>query len=539
MAVYNFDRTLSKGTEYSLSQTPIENGKIRLTTDTKKLFFDVNDSRFELTDFISNYTEEEIKNISISNVTSKFYLAKDNFKLYKFINGNWQAICDSISHADSADTATYADRTYNDSEGNLLQNTYAKLNSPSLTGTPTTPNLDGSINNQITNVKYVKDYVSEQLQSLRNGMIVIANSLDDLPIPGSQGYIYLVPTSRSSDTNRYDEYIWSTTLNEYEKFGTTDLDLSQYVNDIELAGSGNAITNASKSGNKITYTKGSTFLTEHPNISTQSSSSTEDPLYGVQFDVVDSLSLDSNGHVTGYNFKKVRMPSNVDHANSADNATNASNVNWNNVNGRPTKVSAFENDANYLKNTDSISNADTAQIAINDQLNQEIDSTYIKNISLNSNKVRFTKGNNNNTDLTIPFATNADTAQIAINDQLNQEIDSTYIKNVTTNGNSVVFNKGDDSVLNFIVPYALTSGSSAADVTWESIINKPTTYTPSNHTHQSSDISDFEVSVKSIKVDNSVNADTAELSYKIESKTVSGSLVNVIGDNLMMDFGEI
>lgn len=46
----------------------------------------------------------------------------------------------------------------------------------------------------------------------------------------------------------------------------TATSLDGYVNEIETSGSGNAITSASKSGKKITFTKGTTFLTAHQTI---------------------------------------------------------------------------------------------------------------------------------------------------------------------------------------------------------------------------------------------------------------------------------
>lgn len=65
------------------------------------------------------------------------------------------------------------------------------------------------------------------------------NSYADLPVTGSNGVIYLVPNSGSAP-NVYDEYIWytdsSTTppTSGYEKIGTTELDLSGYVQKTDI-----------------------------------------------------------------------------------------------------------------------------------------------------------------------------------------------------------------------------------------------------------------------------------------------------------------
>ena len=62
-----------------------------------------------------------------------------------------------------------------------------------------------------------------------------------LPATGTAGTIYLVPNSGSAP-NIYDEYVWITSggSGSFEKIGTTDVDLSSYVQYSNLV----AITNA-------------------------------------------------------------------------------------------------------------------------------------------------------------------------------------------------------------------------------------------------------------------------------------------------------
>lgn len=62
-----------------------------------------------------------------------------------------------------------------------------------------------------------------------------------LPATGTAGTIYLVPNSGSAP-NIYDEYVWVTSggSGSFEKIGTTDVDLSSYVQYSNLV----AITNA-------------------------------------------------------------------------------------------------------------------------------------------------------------------------------------------------------------------------------------------------------------------------------------------------------
>lgn len=62
-----------------------------------------------------------------------------------------------------------------------------------------------------------------------------------LPQTGEKGVIYLVPNS-GSGSNIYDEYIWiaGDPTGHFEKIGTTDVDLSGYVQAVEM----HALTNA-------------------------------------------------------------------------------------------------------------------------------------------------------------------------------------------------------------------------------------------------------------------------------------------------------
>ena len=92
--------------------------------------------------------------------------------------------------------------------------------------------------------------------------------------------------------------------------GTTFLtSATQYIKSIESSGSGNAVTALSVSGGTLTYTLGSTFLTEHPAITVDTdTTSTASPGAGGTFTTVDSVTRDTNGHVTKINTKTVTLP---------------------------------------------------------------------------------------------------------------------------------------------------------------------------------------------------------------------------------------
>lgn len=134
----------------------------------------------------------------------------------------------------------------------------ADLASPEFTGTPTAPTatsgtnttqiattafvqsavasggvtVDTTMSDTSTNPvqnKVIKGYVDTAIGSVVGIEFRVVSSL---PASGEAGVIYLV-SNGGSGTNVYDEYIWVS--NRFEKIGTTDVDLSGYVQDSEMA----------------------------------------------------------------------------------------------------------------------------------------------------------------------------------------------------------------------------------------------------------------------------------------------------------------
>jgi hypothetical protein len=95
--------------------------------------------------------------------------------------------------------------------------------------------------------------------------------------------------------------------------GISEEDITKWeagVTEIATTGSGNAITSVSVSGNKLTATKGSTFLTAHPSVTAKSNTtSTASPAFGGSFTAISSITKDTNGHVTTYETNTVTLPS--------------------------------------------------------------------------------------------------------------------------------------------------------------------------------------------------------------------------------------
>lgn len=52
--------------------------------------------------------------------------------------------------------------------------------------------------------------------------------VETLPETGENGVIYLIADTHSDANDSYDEYAWIPSINDYEKIGNTDVDLSGY-----------------------------------------------------------------------------------------------------------------------------------------------------------------------------------------------------------------------------------------------------------------------------------------------------------------------
>lgn len=89
---------------------------------------------------------------------------------------------------------------------------------------------------QYPSAKCVYDAIQDAIGSITGLNFEIVQTL---PTTGVAGTIYLVPNSGTAP-NIYDEYVWLTSTSKFEKIGTTDVDLSGYVQASDMV----AITNA-------------------------------------------------------------------------------------------------------------------------------------------------------------------------------------------------------------------------------------------------------------------------------------------------------
>lgn len=99
-------------------------------------------------------------------------------------------------------------------------------------------NDSGFITNTVNNLAnyylksetYTRAEVEQLIAAIKQGKFEI---VAELPASGDANVIYLVPKSTAQTSNSYDEYVYIN--NAWEKIGDTDIDLSGYVTDDELA----------------------------------------------------------------------------------------------------------------------------------------------------------------------------------------------------------------------------------------------------------------------------------------------------------------
>lgn len=124
-----------------------------------------------------------------------------------------------------------------------------------------------------------KQYVDEAITTAANGEFQV---VEDLPQSGEAGVIYLVADAHG-EGDAYDEYIWVN--NNWEKIGNTDIDLSDYVNNVAGTANAGVVTNITKSGNTITVASVS-LVTADPTAS------------GNTAVAIDTISQAANGKIT-------------------------------------------------------------------------------------------------------------------------------------------------------------------------------------------------------------------------------------------------
>lgn len=95
--------------------------------------------------------------------------------------------------------------------------------------------VDTAMSDTSTNAvqnKVIKAYVDDAIKDITG---IEFKKVDSLPATGENGVIYLVAKTVTSTSNIYEEYIWISSDNAFEKIGETTIDLSNYVQTSDLS----------------------------------------------------------------------------------------------------------------------------------------------------------------------------------------------------------------------------------------------------------------------------------------------------------------
>lgn len=123
-----------------------------------------------------------------------------------------------------------------------LQN--PKIQSVKLNGVELTPDVAKSINFDLSTYA-IKTEVTQEIAEAVSGINGFeAQIVEALPNTGDKGVLYLV-ANQGTEGNEYNEFVWISTANKYEKLGSRELDLSQYAKKTDLPTKVSQLTNDS------------------------------------------------------------------------------------------------------------------------------------------------------------------------------------------------------------------------------------------------------------------------------------------------------
>ena len=135
----------------------------------------------------------------------------------------------------NSDITGTASKAISDVDGNAIKSTYAKIASPTFTGSPKAPTpAEGNSSTLIATTAFVTKAIANAVGGISS---ISYQIVTELPTTGEAGIIYLIAHAHGTGDS-YDEYIWTGTA--FEKIGNTDVDLSGYLKTTDMV----AITNS-------------------------------------------------------------------------------------------------------------------------------------------------------------------------------------------------------------------------------------------------------------------------------------------------------
>ena len=222
----SMDGTASKGTDNGFARGdhvhPTDTSRQAAITSSNKLSADL------ISDGTTNKAYTATEKTKLSNIASG---AEVNVVKSVDTTAGTSGINLSLSSAGALDvtisSGSVASGNSNFVTGDTVYSTASVLapkESPTFTGTPAAPTASAGTNTtQIATTAFVTTAVANGIAGITG---ISYSVVTTLPASGQAGVIYLVSNSGSGQ-NSYDEYIWLGS--SFEKIGTTDVDLSGYM----------------------------------------------------------------------------------------------------------------------------------------------------------------------------------------------------------------------------------------------------------------------------------------------------------------------
>lgn len=443
------------GTSTALYYSSIKNGTFNVCTDTGDLYIDINDQRIATKDIISMSTEEDIKRLT--NPYQRIYYAEDTYNLwrYDFNSRTWKQV--------AGEKVQLAIKAENDKNGNPIDTFYQTNNAAS--------------------AKYAQIdqhflQIEREIEDITSFEIEIVDSYEDLPPVGDSGVIYFVPRSGADPDTVYDEYIWITKEAYYEKIGVSTADLTDYYTKTEVNTKLNGYYNKEQTYDKSTIddklaTKSSTA---HTHDDFTFATATQNGLPGF----VPAPSSSQYNYILTAHGWDINSGS-VQHAESADYATNAGSANYStkassanystkassanySTNSGTANYAINAGNTDYATNAGTASNASTAQYAV--AAKNAVSAQYASSAGYTETTGYAVNSGRADNAYQAEYASGAGTAASATYDS-NGKFISSYISSVTYSvaaggkAGSFTFKKGDSSELKFNLGTFTTATASA------------------------------------------------------------------------------
>lgn len=204
---FSTDFGFRRGSEASLNRTAIKDGTFNLCLDTGNLFIDIDGQRISTRDITIVETEAQIR--AIADPNPRIYFAKDtdNFLIFDIPTLSWRLA--------GAEHATYSEKAGADANGNIFEDFYETIENS---------------NSKISDVNDTLSELREIIAQINSFEIRVLESEDDLPLEGEEHVIYFVPNENEEGNTQFDEYVWLSDEEYYEKIGITKPDLADYYN---------------------------------------------------------------------------------------------------------------------------------------------------------------------------------------------------------------------------------------------------------------------------------------------------------------------